>query len=193
MNAANEQAVALFLEEKIPFLDIPKLIEYVCEKHKSDYRENPQLDDILWADKWAREEAVAGISIVSNSLTHVNIVNFDNRQTDAEEDNSNSTSEESQETENEESEFKVFFHRGLTQYEQENYQGALAEFNQALEIDPNHIDAYIYRGDVKEKLEDNHGAIADYNQAINIDSTHPKAYYRRGNVLRKVGDNWQFQ
>jgi 1-deoxy-D-xylulose 5-phosphate reductoisomerase len=27
LNAANEQAVALFLEEKIQFLDIPKLIE----------------------------------------------------------------------------------------------------------------------------------------------------------------------
>ncbi len=198
LNAANEQAVALFLDEKIPFLDIPKLIEYVCEKHKSDYQENPQLDDILVADKWARAEAIAGSLIVSNSLTHLNVVNFDDEQTDVEAENlkqdnlkqDNLESEASTETEDQESDFQSFFHQGVTKYEQQNYKAALAEFNQALEIEPGNADAYIYRGDVKEKLEDNHGAIADYNQAINIDATHPKAYYRRGNVLRKVGDNW---
>lgn len=190
LNAANEQAVALFLEEKITFLDIPKLIEYVCEKHKYDYRENPTLDDILAADKWARKEALAGIYIVSNSLTNVNLINFDDyQQTDAGEKNLESQ-ESAEYTEDESPEFNHFFQRGLAKYEQQNYQAALAEFNQAIEIDSGHPDAYIYRGDVKEKLEDNQGAIADYNQAINLDSTHPKAYYRRGNVLRKVGDNW---
>lgn len=187
LNAANEQAVALFLEEKITFLDIPKLIEYVCEKHKYDYRENPNLDDILAADKWARKEALAGINLVSNSL--VNFRNFDEAKTDAGENNLESQ-EATESTEDESPEFNHFFQRGLAKYEQQNYQGALAEFNQAIEIDSGHPDAYIYRGDVKEKLEDNRGAIADYNQAINLDSTHPKAYYRRGNVLRKVGDNW---
>ncbi len=54
LNAANEQAVALFLDEKIKFLEIPKLIETVCDKHRNDYRENPSLDDILAADSWAR-------------------------------------------------------------------------------------------------------------------------------------------
>ncbi|GAB4284017.1 MAG: 1-deoxy-D-xylulose-5-phosphate reductoisomerase [Oscillatoriaceae cyanobacterium] len=54
LNAANEQAVALFLDEKIKFLEIPKLIETVCDTHRNDYRENPSLDDILAADSWAR-------------------------------------------------------------------------------------------------------------------------------------------
>lgn len=181
LNAANEQAVALFLEEKIPFLDIPKLIEYVCEKHKSSNQENPSLDDILAADKWARKEALAATSIVNNSLTNVNLVNVDENQTET---------ETSTTTENQQPEFKTFYQRGLAKYEQQNYQSALAEFNQAIDIDSSHADAYIYRGDVKDKLEDYEGAIADYNEAIKIDSTHPKAYYRRGNVLRKAGDNW---
>ena len=58
LNAANEQAVALFLEEKITFLDIPKLIEKVCDKHQIDNCESPALDDILAADKWARQEVL---------------------------------------------------------------------------------------------------------------------------------------
>ena len=56
LNAANEQAVALFLEEKIHFLDIPRCIEKVCDRHEKDNRSNPNLDDILAADKWARQE-----------------------------------------------------------------------------------------------------------------------------------------
>jgi len=59
LNAANEQAVSLFLEEKIQFLDIPKLIEKTCDKHQQDNCASPGLDDILAADKWARQEVLA--------------------------------------------------------------------------------------------------------------------------------------
>ena len=58
LNAANEQAVALFLEEKIHFLDIPRCIEKVCDRHSKDNRSNPNLDDILAGDKWARQEVI---------------------------------------------------------------------------------------------------------------------------------------
>jgi 1-deoxy-D-xylulose-5-phosphate reductoisomerase len=55
LNAANEQAVALFLDEKIQFLDIPRLIEQVCDQHHAHNRSTPTLDDILEADQWARQ------------------------------------------------------------------------------------------------------------------------------------------
>lgn len=58
LNAANEQAVALFLEEKIEFLDIPRCIELVCDRHSVDNCPNPSLDDIVAADQWARQEVV---------------------------------------------------------------------------------------------------------------------------------------
>jgi 1-deoxy-D-xylulose-5-phosphate reductoisomerase len=58
LNAANEQVVALFLAEKIQFLDIPRCIELVCDRHQSDNCANPALDDILAADKWARQEVL---------------------------------------------------------------------------------------------------------------------------------------
>ncbi|KKI99635.1 1-deoxy-D-xylulose-5-phosphate reductoisomerase [Prochlorothrix hollandica] len=61
LNAANEQAVALFLEEKIGFLDIPKVIEQTCDRHRNDNQPNPSLEDILTADQWARQ-AVSRLS-----------------------------------------------------------------------------------------------------------------------------------
>jgi 1-deoxy-D-xylulose-5-phosphate reductoisomerase len=59
LNAANEQVVALFLEEKIRFLDIPKFIEQVCDHYQSQNKLDPTLEDILVADQWARQEAIA--------------------------------------------------------------------------------------------------------------------------------------
>jgi len=55
LNAANEQAVALFLAEKIGFLDIPRLIETVCDRFTTQNTTTPSLEDILSADKWARQ------------------------------------------------------------------------------------------------------------------------------------------
>ena len=65
LNAANEAAVALFLDEKVKFLDIPRLIEATCDRFKSRNLSTPTLEDILAADHWARikvsEEARATI------------------------------------------------------------------------------------------------------------------------------------
>ncbi|MBO9999258.1 MAG: 1-deoxy-D-xylulose-5-phosphate reductoisomerase [Cyanobacteria bacterium SID2] len=58
LNAANEQAVALFLDERVQFLDIPKLIEATIDRHRADNTQTPTLDDILAADRWARQAVV---------------------------------------------------------------------------------------------------------------------------------------
>jgi 1-deoxy-D-xylulose-5-phosphate reductoisomerase len=55
LNAANEQAVELFLNEQIRFLDIPRLIETVCDRHHSHNLSEPTLEDILEADRLARQ------------------------------------------------------------------------------------------------------------------------------------------
>ena len=54
LNAANEQAVALFLAEKIHYLEIAKVIEKVCDRHRNDLNATPALEDILAVDQWAR-------------------------------------------------------------------------------------------------------------------------------------------
>ena len=55
MNAANEEAVALFLAEQIAFVEIPKLIERVCDRHRVDLKADPALADVVATDAWARK------------------------------------------------------------------------------------------------------------------------------------------
>ena len=55
LSASNEIAVKAFLGEKISFVDICKIIKKILKKH--EVVENPNLDDILNADRWGREEA----------------------------------------------------------------------------------------------------------------------------------------
>ena len=59
LNAANEQAVALFLEERIKFLDIPRLIELTCDRYSEQNTATPTLEEIRAADCWARQEVLA--------------------------------------------------------------------------------------------------------------------------------------
>lgn len=68
LNAANEQAVALFLEEKIEFLDIPKVIEQACDRHQADNCPDPSLEDILAADRWARQAVVEASQSTAHNL-----------------------------------------------------------------------------------------------------------------------------
>ncbi len=53
LNAANEIAVARFINREISFIDIPKLIEMAMSAYTVKY--NYTIKDVLEADKWARE------------------------------------------------------------------------------------------------------------------------------------------
>ena len=55
MNAANEIAVAAFLDRRVRFPDIWRLVEEVMNRHTAVA--HPDLDAILEADRWARNEA----------------------------------------------------------------------------------------------------------------------------------------
>ena len=56
VNGANEAAVDLFLNSKISFMDIPRLITKVLEKH--EVCNNLTLEEILEIDRWAREMTI---------------------------------------------------------------------------------------------------------------------------------------
>ena len=49
LNAANELAVAKFLDRKIKYLDIPDIIEYAM--NEVDFIDNPSVDEILDTEK----------------------------------------------------------------------------------------------------------------------------------------------
>ncbi|MDH3573916.1 MAG: 1-deoxy-D-xylulose-5-phosphate reductoisomerase [Desulfobacteraceae bacterium] len=55
LNAANEVAVAAFLENSISFVKIPEVIEKTMKYHT--VVTDPTLSDILEADQWARKQA----------------------------------------------------------------------------------------------------------------------------------------
>ncbi|MDD5413285.1 MAG: 1-deoxy-D-xylulose-5-phosphate reductoisomerase [Smithellaceae bacterium] len=55
LNAANEVAVAAFVENKICFNDLPKVIEKVLNRHHA--QKNPSLEDILGVDGESRIQA----------------------------------------------------------------------------------------------------------------------------------------
>jgi len=60
LNAANNEAVRLFLEKRIKFTDIPVLVKQAMDKHFNT--SEPTLDDILAADLWAKKEIITGVS-----------------------------------------------------------------------------------------------------------------------------------
>jgi len=62
LNAANEVAVQAFLDELISFKDIAETIRMAMHNHKS--RPVTCLEDVLEADRWAREEARKLITVV---------------------------------------------------------------------------------------------------------------------------------
>lgn len=64
LNAANEIAVKMFLERRIKFHEIANCILQVLDKHNPISK--PQLEDILEADRWARQETLnqIGTSVV---------------------------------------------------------------------------------------------------------------------------------
>ncbi|XP_022865128.1 1-deoxy-D-xylulose 5-phosphate reductoisomerase, chloroplastic-like isoform X1 [Olea europaea var. sylvestris] len=67
LSAANEKAVELFINEKISYLDIFKIVELTCDKHQSELVSSPSLEEIIHYDLWARDYAanlqpLAGLS-----------------------------------------------------------------------------------------------------------------------------------
>ena len=56
LNAANEMAVNLFLQEKLSFIRITELIEEVLSRQRVE--PNPNLEVILEKDRWAREKTL---------------------------------------------------------------------------------------------------------------------------------------
>ncbi|KAG9449954.1 hypothetical protein H6P81_009919 [Aristolochia fimbriata] len=57
LSAANEKAVEMFIDEKISYLDIFKVVEVTCEKHMQELVTSPSLEDIIHYDLWARDYA----------------------------------------------------------------------------------------------------------------------------------------
>ena len=60
LNAANEAAVEAFIEGKATFGEISRLVERTIESHR--LQTQPSLDDLLEADRWARQSVREALS-----------------------------------------------------------------------------------------------------------------------------------
>ena len=49
------QAVELFLEDKIKYLDIAAAVENTCDAHRQELVDQPSLEEIVHFDGWARQ------------------------------------------------------------------------------------------------------------------------------------------
>jgi 1-deoxy-D-xylulose-5-phosphate reductoisomerase len=67
MNAANEEAVEAFIEERIGLTDIPRVIAAVMDSHRP--QPATQLATVLEVDEWARLAARAQITELTKSTT----------------------------------------------------------------------------------------------------------------------------
>lgn len=66
LNAANEEAVAMFLSGQIGFTEIQKVIKSAMDSHQAE--KSPLLSDILSADAWARKKAAQAAVVMKEEL-----------------------------------------------------------------------------------------------------------------------------
>ncbi|TKY68674.1 1-deoxy-D-xylulose 5-phosphate reductoisomerase [Spatholobus suberectus] len=59
LSAANEKAVEMFVEEKVSYLDIFKVVELTCQEHQKELVASPSLEEIIHYDQWARQYAAS--------------------------------------------------------------------------------------------------------------------------------------
>ena len=55
MRALIVQAVEMFLDEKIGYMDIVQTVEKCCDAHVQELLLKPSLDEIVHFDQWARD------------------------------------------------------------------------------------------------------------------------------------------
>jgi 1-deoxy-D-xylulose-5-phosphate reductoisomerase len=56
------QAVELFLDERMAYLDIVRFVERCCDAHRAELVAAPSLDEIVHYDLWARDWVAAAVT-----------------------------------------------------------------------------------------------------------------------------------
>ena len=75
--------------------------------------------------------------------------------------------------------FDDWYYKGVDEYENQDYEGAIRSFTKGLGKDPNFVDTYIYRGNCFDKLDQYEDAIKDFSEAIRLDPDYSQAYFNR--------------
>jgi tetratricopeptide (TPR) repeat protein len=85
-------------------------------------------------------------------------------------------------------EYGYWYRRGLSYYENDEYENALADFDKALAIWPDSLYTLDYRGASYRHLFEYEKAIADFNRSLAISPDNTYALYERGAVYFDLAD-----
>ncbi|MBF0540923.1 MAG: tetratricopeptide repeat protein [Nitrospirae bacterium] len=81
--------------------------------------------------------------------------------------------------------------KGLSLYNNGNYEDAINHFNKIIKVNPQYSDAYYNRGNSYYCLGNYQHAINDYNKAIELKPQNVESYYSRGLSYQKSGNYTQ--
>ena len=88
----------------------------------------------------------------------------------------------------EEERYSALVSRAITNYDNRDYDGAIAVLSEAMRLDPKNAIAFINRGITYNSKGDTNRAIADFNEAIRLDPTYAVAFNGRGYAYSSKGD-----
>jgi tetratricopeptide (TPR) repeat protein len=80
------------------------------------------------------------------------------------------------------------YNQGVEQYNNADYEAAIASFNYALDRNPDFPDAYMYRGLTYAAQDKVQMALEDLDRAIALDPQDATGYFMRGTVYFDQGD-----
>jgi len=83
---------------------------------------------------------------------------------------------------------KVYYNKGVKNFNAYNFEQAILDFTEAIRINPNYAEAYCQRGYTYSWLGDIYKAGADFTQAIRINPGYGDAYIARSSFYISIGD-----
>ncbi len=78
------------------------------------------------------------------------------------------------------------YSRGVSRYQQGDYQAAILDFNQAIQLNPQWADAFYNRGLAYGKVGQYQKAIEDYSAVLQINPNSAAVYWNRANAYSKL-------
>ena len=84
---------------------------------------------------------------------------------------------------------KQTIQRGISAWEREDYEAALAAFREVLAVNPKFADLHNKCGLCLAMMDDLEGALAEFDAALAINDNYAEAHLNRGIVLNELGRN----
>lgn len=83
-----------------------------------------------------------------------------------------------------------FYSRGVSRFEEEDFEGALKDFSKGIKVEPKNLYLYTTRAHLYFRLDENDAdgnAMKDVNYSIQLDASNADAYHLRGKILHNQG------